>query len=97
LWYGRPASIKHFKVFGSKYYIKNNDENLGKYDDKVDDGIFLGYATNSKGYRCYNKRLHKMVDCIDVKVDEGIPTREVYNNESSTEDTTKAEDEKVQE
>jgi hypothetical protein len=63
----------------------------------VDEGIFLGYATNSKGYICYNKRLHKMVDCIDVKIDEGIPTREVYGNETSTEDTTKAEDEQVQE
>ena len=29
LWFGKPTSIKHFKVFGSKYYIKNNDENLG--------------------------------------------------------------------
>jgi hypothetical protein len=93
LWFGRPASIKHFRVFGSKCYIKNNDENLGKYDDRADEGIFLGYATNSEGYRCYDKRLHKMVDCIDVKIDEGIPAREVYNNESSTEDTTKAEDE----
>jgi transposase InsO family protein len=97
LWYGRPASIKHFKVFGSKCYIKNNDENLGKYDDRADEVIFLGYATNSKGYRCYNKRPHKMVDCIDIKVDEGIPAREVYNNESSTEDTTKVEYEQVQE
>jgi hypothetical protein len=97
LWFGRPTSIKHFKVFGSKCCIKNNDENLGKYDDRADEGIFLGYATNSKGYRCYNKRMHKMVDCIDVKVDEGIPTREMYSNESSTEDTTKAEDERVQE
>jgi hypothetical protein len=97
LWFGRPASIKHFKVFGSKCYIKNNDENLDKYDDRADEGIFLGYATNSKGYRCYNKKLHKMVDCIDVKIDEGIPVREVYGNESSTEDTAKDEDEQVQE
>jgi hypothetical protein len=37
-----------------------------------------------------------MVDCIDVKVDVGIPAREVYSNESSTEDTTKDEDEQVQ-
>ena len=37
-----------------------------------------------------------MVDCIDVKIDEGIP-REVYGNESSPEDTTKVEDEQVQE
>jgi hypothetical protein len=97
LWYGRPASIKHFKVFGSKCYIKNNDENLGKYDGRADEGIFLGYAKNSKGYRCYNKRLHKMVDCIDIKVNEGIPAREVYNNESSIEDIAKDEDEQVQE
>jgi hypothetical protein len=97
LWYGRPASIKHFKVFGGKCYIKNNDENLGKYDDMDNEGIFLGYATKSKGYRFYNKRLHKMVNCIDVKVDEGIPAREVYNNESSTKDTTEAKDEQVQE
>src|ERR1700678_4221290 len=97
LWFGRPATIKHFKVFGSKCYIKNNDENLGKYDDRADEGIFLGYATNSKGYRCYNKRLHRMVDSIDVKIDEGIPAREVYSNESYTEDIAKVEDEQVQE
>jgi FtsZ-interacting cell division protein YlmF len=97
LWFGRPASIKQFRVFGSKCYIKNNDENLGKYDDREDEGIFLRYATNSKGYRCYNKRLNKMVDCIDVKIDEGIPAREVYSNETSTEDTAKSEDEQVQE
>jgi hypothetical protein len=97
LWFGRPTSIKHFRIFGSKCYIKNNDENLGKYDDRADEGIFLGCATNSKGYRCYNKRLHKMVDYIDVKIDEGIPEREVYRKESSTEDIAKAEDEQVQE
>jgi hypothetical protein len=95
LRFGRPTSIKHFRVFGSKCYIKNNDENLDKYDDRADEGIFLGYATNNKGYRFYDKRLHKMVDCIDVKIDEGIPAREVYSNESSIEDTTKAKDEHV--
>jgi transposase InsO family protein len=95
LWYGRPASIKHFKFFESKCYIKNNNENLGKYDDRADEGIFLGYSTNSKGYRCFNKRLHKLVDCIDLKVDEGVPVREVRNIESNTEDTTDIEYEQV--
>ena len=61
------------KSLGVSEHIKNNDENLGKYDGRADEGIFLGYATNNKGYRCYNKRLHKMVDCIDIKVDEEIP------------------------
>jgi hypothetical protein len=97
LWYGTPASIKHFKFFGSKCYIKNNNENLGKYDERVDEGIILGYATNSKGYICFNKRLHKLVDCIDLKVDEGVSEREVRNIESTTEDTYKTKYEQVQE
>jgi hypothetical protein len=84
LWFGRPASIKHFKIFGSKCYIKNNDENIGKYDDRDDEGIFLGYATNSKGYICYNKRLHKLVDCIDIKFDEEIPVKNVGSVEPRT-------------
>ena len=45
LWFRRPATINHFRVFGSKCYIKNNDENLNKYDDRADEWIFLGYAT----------------------------------------------------
>ena len=99
MWFGRPASIKHFKVFGRKCYIKNNDEHLGKYDDRDDERILLGYATNSKGYRCYNKRLHKLVDCIDIKVDESIPTKDIHKNivELNTKDTTGNEEEQVQE
>jgi FtsZ-interacting cell division protein YlmF len=97
LWYGRPASIKHFKVFGSKCYIKNNNENLGKYDDRSDEVIFLEYSTNSKGYRCFNKRLHKLVDCIDLKVDEGVPEREVINIEPTIEDIAETKDEQVKE
>jgi hypothetical protein len=94
LWFGKPASINHFKVFGSKCYIKNNDEHLGKYDDRFDEGIFLGYATNSKGYRCYNKRLHKLVDYIDIKVDEEIPIQNVSVVELTTKDIFKFEDER---
>jgi hypothetical protein len=91
LWYRRPASIKHFKVFWSKCYIKNNNENLGKYDDRADEGIFLGCAKNNKGYKIYNKRLHKLVDCIDIKVDEVITVREVRNIESTTKDIVEDE------
>ena len=28
LWFGRPASVKYFRVFGSKCYIKRDDDNL---------------------------------------------------------------------
>jgi hypothetical protein len=37
--------------------------------------------------------LHKLVDCIDLKVDEGVPVREVRNIETAIEYTTEAENE----
>jgi hypothetical protein len=72
LWKGRPTTVKYFKVFRSKCYIKRNEYNLGKFDSIIDEGIFLGYASGSKVYKCYNKILCKVVDSIDVRVDEEI-------------------------
>ena len=78
LWYGKPDSVKYFKVFGGNYYIKRNEDDLGKFDSRTDEGIFLGYSSTKKPYRCYNKRLHKIVESTDVKVDDVKPRREKY-------------------
>jgi hypothetical protein len=42
LWHGRSTSINHFKIFGSKCCIKINDDNLGNFDSRDDEGIMLG-------------------------------------------------------
>ena len=31
LWTGRSPSMGHFKIFGSKCYVKINDDHLGKF------------------------------------------------------------------
>ena len=49
-------TIGYFKVFGCKCFILNTKDNLGKFDFKLDDGIFLGYSQTSKAYRVFNKR-----------------------------------------
>jgi hypothetical protein len=36
LWKGRPTNVKHFKVFGSKCYIKREDGRMEKFDSHVD-------------------------------------------------------------
>jgi len=66
LWYGKPKTIKHFKIFGRKCFIKKNDDNLRNFESKADEGILLGYYSRRKGYKCYNKRIHKVVESIDV-------------------------------
>ena len=49
---------------------KKKNANLRKFEDKADEGIFLGYSTKSRGYKCYNKNLKKIVESTDVKVAE---------------------------
>ena len=31
LWKGKSANVKYFRIFGSKCYIKREDQNLGKF------------------------------------------------------------------
>ena len=90
-WYGRPALVKYFKVFGSNCYIKRNEDDLGKFDSMTDEGIFLGYSSTKKEYRCYNKRLHEIVESVDVKVDDIKPRKEknLDNIENTCDDEIK--------
>ncbi|KAJ9556718.1 hypothetical protein OSB04_011332 [Centaurea solstitialis] len=52
----------------------NNKDNLGKFDSKSDDGIFLGYSSISKTYRVFNKRRQAIEETIHVKFDQSGPT-----------------------
>jgi hypothetical protein len=70
LWKGRPTNVKHFIVFGRKCYIKREDGRMGKFDSCVDKGILVGYSSTRKSYKCFNLRLNKVVESINVMVDE---------------------------
>ena len=51
LWKGKKPSVKYFRVFGSRCYILKDHENLGKFESKSEEGIFLGYSSKSRAYR----------------------------------------------
>jgi len=55
--------------------------------------FFLGYATNSKGYRCFNKRLNKLMDCIDIGVykESLYKERQIRSVDMNNEDTNESE------
>jgi hypothetical protein len=83
LWKGRPTNVKHFRVFGSKCYIKREDGRMGKFDSRVDKGVLVGYSSTRKAYKCYNLRLNKVVESINVTIDEtGRPELKEEENES---------------
>jgi transposase InsO family protein len=70
LWKGRPANVKHFRVFGSKCYIKREDCRMGKFDSRVDKVILVGYSSTRKAYKYYNLILNKVVESINITIDE---------------------------
>jgi hypothetical protein len=82
LWKGRPTNVKHFRVFGRKCYIKREYGRMGKFDH-VDKGLLVGYSSTRKSYKCYNLRLNKVVERINVTIDEtGKPESKEEENKS---------------
>ncbi|GKE08670.1 copia protein [Tanacetum coccineum] len=66
----RKPSIKHLHIFGCTCYLTRDGENLDKMKEKGDPYILVGYSTQSKGYRVYNKRTRLIVESIHLRFDE---------------------------
>ncbi|KAK4399009.1 Tricyclene synthase Oc15, chloroplastic [Sesamum angolense] len=69
-WSGKKPSAKHLRVFGSICYVHIPTEKRHKLEEKTEKGIFLGYSTQSKGYRIYNLKTKKLIISRDVEFDE---------------------------
>ena len=67
--------------------MNNEKDNLGKFDAKSDEAIFLGYFTNSKAYRVFNKRTLTVEESIHVTFNEDIllpkESHEYENNDTT--------------
>nr|GEU37069.1 integrase, catalytic region, zinc finger, CCHC-type, peptidase aspartic, catalytic [Tanacetum cinerariifolium] len=66
----QKPSVKFFYIFGSLCYIIRDGENLDKMKEKGDACIFVGYSTQSRAYRVFNKRSRGIVETIHVNFDE---------------------------
>jgi hypothetical protein len=58
------------RVFGSKCFILNKKPKHSKFAPTVDEGFFLGYASNAHGYRVFNKTSGCVEVVCDVTFDE---------------------------
>jgi len=59
-------SVSYFHILGCACYILNNKDNLGKFEEKSDKAIFLGYFLSSKAYRTYNLRTQVVEETMHV-------------------------------
>ncbi|XP_070004927.1 uncharacterized protein [Nicotiana sylvestris] len=74
---GRKPKLTHLRTFGCKCYVLNNGKDqLGKFDAESDEGIFLGYSSQSKAYKIYNKRTQYVEESVHVIFDKSYPSCE---------------------
>nr|GEX48967.1 hypothetical protein [Tanacetum cinerariifolium] len=66
----QKSPVKFFHIFGSLCYIVRDGENLDKMKKKGDACIFVGYSTQSRAYKVFNKRTRVIVETIHVNFDE---------------------------
>ena len=73
--------MKYFRIFGSTCFILKDRENVGKFDSRSDEGIFLGYSSTSKAYQVYNKRTMKVMETVNVVINESLDSSSKKFNE----------------
>lgn len=106
LFKGKKPNISHVRPFDSKCFIHNNGKkNLGKFDSRSGEGIFLGYSPSSIAYRVFNMRTPMVEESVHVIFDEANPIfnkdnqneyeMEILNKEDGTEGTIPNNDKEV--
>nr|GEU53193.1 retrovirus-related Pol polyprotein from transposon TNT 1-94 [Tanacetum cinerariifolium] len=71
---GRAPDISYFHAFGCLVHIHNHIDHLEKFDEKADDGFFLGYSSMAKAFKVFNIRRQEMEETFHVTFSEDNET-----------------------
>jgi hypothetical protein len=76
---GNKPNVSYFRVFGSKCYILVKKGRHSKFAPKAVEGFLLGYESNTKAYRVFNKSSGLVEVSSDIVFDEtdGSPREQV--------------------
>jgi hypothetical protein len=77
MMYGKKPNIQHMRIFGCRVYVYRT-RYLTKLDNRAVEGLFLGYARNSKGYVVYVPSIRKLVHSRNVRFLESIHEEEEF-------------------
>jgi hypothetical protein len=70
LFTGKKPNVSYFKVFGSKCFILIKRGRKSKFAPKVVEGFLLGYDSNTRAYRVFNKSTELVEVSCDIVFDE---------------------------
>jgi hypothetical protein len=77
LMHDHTPKVKHFYVFGFKYFILKKGKKLNKFEAMSVDGIFFGYASHPRAFRVLNLETNQIVETCEVTFDETQPRSEI--------------------
>lgn len=68
---GTKFNTSYFQIIGCKCFLHNNGKrNLGKFDARSVEEVFLGYALTNKTYKVYNKRIMFVGESVHIIFDD---------------------------
>jgi hypothetical protein len=67
---GKNPNVSYFRVFGSKCFIFTKRGRKSKFAPKAVEGFLLGYASNTRAYRVFNKSTGLVEVSCDIVFDE---------------------------
>jgi hypothetical protein len=67
---GKKPNVSYFRVFGSKCFILVKRGRKSKFAPKTVEGFLLGYDSNSRAYRVFNKSTGLVEVSCDIVFDE---------------------------
>jgi hypothetical protein len=85
---GKKPNVSYFRVFGSKCFILVKRGRKSKFAPKAVEGFLLGYDSNSRAYRVFNKSSGLVEVSCDIVFDEtnGSQVEQVYLDEIGDEE-----------
>uniref|UniRef100_A0A5S6Q5K7 Integrase catalytic domain-containing protein n=1 Tax=Trichuris muris TaxID=70415 RepID=A0A5S6Q5K7_TRIMR len=73
LWNGKRPDVSHIRIFGSKCFTYIPKRLRQKWDDKVEEGVLIGYSDTTKGYKVLDINSNKVRVSRTVKIIEPAP------------------------
>jgi hypothetical protein len=67
---GKKPNVSYFRVFGSKFFILIKRGRSSKFAPKAVEGFLLGYDSNTRAYRVFNKSTRLVEVSCDIVFDQ---------------------------
>jgi hypothetical protein len=86
LMHGPTPKVSHFHIFGCKCFILKKGKKLDKFEARLVDVIFFGYASHSRAYCVLNLETNQIVETCEVTFDETQPRSQLVFECASDDD-----------